>query len=190
MMGWQIRQRRTQAGLTAARVARATGTSETNVAAYEREAKTPGSAVLERLQAAFDAGASSTIFQHDLVTTPRLAASIRRGVKSNWPQSQLLRLVREHRSNSKFVTTPTDRTLFFARPSTTGDRRWDALIVGSTADLFCRADLSAPQWTEGVRTSDWVVSDNPRFEPYLRANSPEPFRSRGVFVDPDVLESI
>jgi transcriptional regulator with XRE-family HTH domain len=190
MMGWQIRQRRTQAGLSAAKVALATGTSETNVAAYEREAKMPGSVVLERLLAAFDAGGSSTIFQHDLITTPRLAASIRRGIKSNWSQSQLLRLVREHRSNSKFVITPEDRALFFARPSTTGDRRWDALIAASTADLFSRAHLGAPQWTEDVRTSDWVVSDNSTFEPYLRENSPEAFRSRGVFVDPDALESV
>jgi|ERR1700722_6268277 len=190
MNSWQIRQRRRQLGLTAAAVARAAGTSETNVAAYERGAKSPGPAVLERLLAALDAGASSTIFQHDLLTTARLAASIRRGIKSNWSQSELLRLVREHRSNSKFVTTPADRTLFFAPPSTTGDTRWDALIAGSTADLFSRARLPAPIWTEGVRTSDWVVSDNPKFEEYLRANSPDHFKSRGVFVDPDALESV
>jgi transcriptional regulator with XRE-family HTH domain len=190
MNGWELRARRRNAGLTAAKVARATGTSETNVAAYERGDKTPGQVVLERLQMAFDAGGESTIFKHNLLTAPRLASVIRAGLRTGWSQNELLRLVREHRSNAKFVTTPKDRALFFARPSTTGDQRWDAMIACSTADLFCRADETAPAWTENVRTPDWIVSDNPRFESFLRKYSPEPFKARGVFVDPASLDSV
>ena len=42
MDGWTLRSRRRKAGLTAAQVARVTGTSESNIAAYERGAKAPG----------------------------------------------------------------------------------------------------------------------------------------------------
>jgi transcriptional regulator with XRE-family HTH domain len=40
--GWTLRSRRRKAGLTAAQVARVTGTSESNIAAYERGAMAPG----------------------------------------------------------------------------------------------------------------------------------------------------
>ncbi len=48
-----------------------------------------------------------------------------------------------------------------------------------------------PAWTENIRLAgEWFVGDNPAFSEYLLAHSPEPFRSRGVMVDPDALESV
>jgi transcriptional regulator with XRE-family HTH domain len=191
MDGWALRELRRKAGLTAAQVARATGTSETNVAAYERGDKVPGPLTRERLTDAIAAGSESPIFVNRLVTVPEAAASIRHGLKSGWSQSELLRIVREHRANFKWVSRPADRKIFFGRPSTTGDRRWDALLAGSSDDLLMRAGVAVPEWTKERRlTSDWFVADSAAFHEYLALHSPEPFRKRGVMVDPDALESV
>jgi transcriptional regulator with XRE-family HTH domain len=189
--GWTLRSRRREAGLTAAQVARVTGTSETNIAAYERGAKVPGSVTLQRILDAIDAGSESVIYVNGLVTTPQAAAAIRFGMRHAWTPRELLRVVREQRPNSKWVSRPIDQRVFFARPSTTGDQRWDALLAGSTEEMAARGKLPIPDWTKGVRLENtWYVTDDPAFNDYLLAHSPQPFRSRGVMIDPSALESV
>ncbi len=177
--------------MTAAQVARVTGTSESNIAAYERGDKAPGPPTLQRILDAIDAGSESPIYRHRLVTAPQAAAAIRRGLRGGWTSRELLRVVREQRSNARWVSSPIDVQVFFARPATTGDRRWDALLAGSTEEMAIRSGLPVPAWTERVRlATTWCVSDVPAFHDYLAAHSPEPFRSRGVMIDPDALESV
>jgi transcriptional regulator with XRE-family HTH domain len=172
-------------------VARVTGTSESNIAAYERGAKVPGPSTLERILDAIDAGSESRIYVNGLVTTPEASAAIRYGLRHRWSDRELLRIVREHRSNAKWMSRPIDQKVFFARPSTTGDRRWDVLIAGSVEDLTARGGTSLPAWTKGVRLhEEWFVADDPAFNDYLLAHSPESFRSRGVMIDPEALESV
>jgi len=191
MNGWTLRERRREAGLTAAQVARVTGTSETNIAAYERGDKVPGSLTMERILGAIDAGSESPIYVHGLVTSPQASATIRLGIRRGWTPRELLRVIREQRSNFKWISRPIDQRVFLGRPSTTGDRRWDALIAGAADELAARSNLPAPQWTEGIRLEDeWFVTDDSAFHEYLVAHSPQPFRSRGVMIDPDALESV
>ena len=167
-----------------------TGTSESNIAAYERGDKVPGPPTLQRILAAIEAGAESGIYVNGLVTMPEASAALRLGIRHGWTTRELLRIVREQRSNAKWVSNPLDQRVFFARPSTTGDRRWDALLAASTEDMAARASLPAPDWTRAARLSgEWFVTDDPAFNDYLLAHSPEPFRSRGVMIDPDALES-
>lgn len=54
-------ERRRAAGLSLRLVARSAGTSETNVAAYERGVKQPRAHTLQRLLAMIDAGGDSAI---------------------------------------------------------------------------------------------------------------------------------
>ena len=61
MDGWTLRSRRRKAGLTAAQVARVTGTSESNIAAYERGAMAPGAFTLQRILNAIEASSESPI---------------------------------------------------------------------------------------------------------------------------------
>ena len=191
MEGWELRRRRREAGLTAAQVARVSGTSESNVAAYERGDKVPGSRTLERILDAIDAGSESRIYVNALVTTPEVSAAIRYGLRHRWTDRELLRIVREQRSNAKWVSRPIDQKVFFARPSTTGDKRWDALIAGSVEDLAVRGHAHLPEWINDVRLDgEWFVTDEPGFRDYLLAHSPESFRSRGVMIDPEALESV
>ena len=62
---------------------------------------------------------------------------------------------------------------------------------GSSEDLLMRAGEAAPEWTKERRlNSNWFIGDSPAFHEYLALHSPEPFRRRGVMVDPDALESV
>jgi transcriptional regulator with XRE-family HTH domain len=189
--GWALRSHRRKAGLSAAQVARVTGTSESNIAAYERGDKVAGSATLQRILDAIEAGSESAIYVNELVTTPQAAAAIRFGIRHAWPPRDLLRVVREQRSNAKWVSHPIDQRVFFARPSTTGDRRWDALLAGSAEEMALRRHVSIPDWTKDVRVENpWYVTNDPGFNDYLTTHSPPSFRSRGVMIDPEALESV
>jgi transcriptional regulator with XRE-family HTH domain len=189
--GWTLRSHRRKAGLTAAEVARVTGTSESNVAAYERGDKVPGAVTLERLVDAIAAGSDSAIYGKGLVTTPQAAAAIRFGLRHDWTPEELLQVVREQRAHAKWVSHPIDQRVFFARPSTTGDRRWDALLAGSIEEMAARRHVHLPERTTGVRLEQtWYVTDDPARHDFLLAHSPEPFRSRGVMIDPGALESV
>jgi transcriptional regulator with XRE-family HTH domain len=189
MDGWTLRSHRRKAGLTAAQVARVTGTSESNIASYERGDKVAGSATLQRILDAVEAGADSAIYVKELVTTPQAAAAIRSGLRHGWLVGELLGVVREHRSNAKWASHPIDQRVFFARPATTGDRRWDALLAGSIEEMAMRRHVPVPDWAKGVRLENaWYVTDAPGHNDYLTAHSPAPFRNRGVMIDPEVLD--
>jgi transcriptional regulator with XRE-family HTH domain len=189
MDGWVLRSHRRKAGLTAAQVGRVTGTSESNIAAYERGDKVPGLSTLQRILDAIEAGADSAIFVKDLVTTPQAAAAVRSGLRHGWMTGELLGVVREQRSHVKWVSHPIDQRVFFARPSTTGDRRWDALLAGSIEEMAVQRHVPVPDWAKGVRLENtWYVTDDPGFIDYLTAHSPPPFRDRGVMIDPEVLD--
>ena len=71
-----LRRHRRDSGLTAMDVARATGTSESNIASYARGDKVPGSRTLQPILDAIDAGPGSPIYVHGLITTPQAAAAI------------------------------------------------------------------------------------------------------------------
>lgn len=189
--GWTLRERRRKAGLTARQVAEAIGTAESNVAAYERGDKVPNAATLARLEQAIGAGASSRVYVNGLLTVPAAAAAIRRGLRSGWPTRDLLRVVRESRANAAWVTSTADVQLFMAAPSTTGDRRWDALLAGSTEELALRRSAPVPAWTRGhaLRTL-WFVSGRRAFDAYALAHSPPSLKVRGVLIDPADLESV
>ncbi len=191
MQPWELRKRRRTAGLTARQVADAIGTAESNVAAYERGAKAPNAMTLSRMVKAIDAGADSPVFVNRLITVPAAAAAIRRGLRSGWPTRDLLRVVRESRANAAWVTNSPDVELFMADPSTTGDRRWDALLAGSTEELALRRSAPVPGWTRGHALSTWwFVGERRVFDAYALAHSPTSLKVRGVMLDPADLESV
>ncbi len=186
-----MRARRRSQGLTLRQVARAAGTSETNVSAYERGRKSPGVRTMRRVLASIDAGAMSCIHTRTLMTAPSTAAAIRHGLFDGWKNADLLRLVREMRSNSAQVVTPADRAIFLAEPSTTGDARWDAMLAGSVEELAMRNAWEVPEWTRGhALPTFWFVGSSPSLRAYAFARSPFQLQVRGVMVDPADLESV
>jgi transcriptional regulator with XRE-family HTH domain len=190
MDGWELRERRGRR-LTLAQVARAAGTSESNVSAYERGAKAPSARTLARLLAAIDAGPDSPVHAHTLLTFPAAAALIRRGLRAGWSTADLLRVVRELRSNERLLTTDADRAAYLAEPSTTGDPRWDAMLAANAENLALRDDRPAPEWSRGhALPTFWFVGSGPALRAYAFARTPISMQVRGVIVDPADLEAV
>ena len=178
-------------GLTLREVARSGGTSEPNVSAYERGAKRPSARTLERLVAVIEAGADSPVHRGQLLTASATAAALRQGLRLGWSTADLLRLVREMRSNATLVAEPADRAAFFAAPSTTGDPRWDAMLAASVEDLCLRHGLDPPAWTIGhALPTFWFVGSSHSLDAYVFARTPISMQVRGVMVDPADLEAV
>lgn len=191
MEGWQLRAERRAKGLTLRQVARAAGTSESNVAAYERGSRRPGTATRTRLCAVVAAGADSPIHRNRLLTSAAAAAALRAGIRGGWVTADLLRVVRELRSNAEFVTTERDRAAFLAVPSTTGDQRWDAMLAGCVEEICLRRGWPVPAWTRGkALPTFWFVGSAPSLAAYAFARSPFPMQVRGIMMDPADLEAV
>lgn len=191
MDGWDLRAERRGAGLTLKQVARAAGTSETNVAAYERGAKRPSVETLARLLAVVRAGGDSPVHRNRLLTVPAAAAALRRGLRAGWPTVDLLRVVREMVSNAKWLHSDADFDAFLSAPSTTGDPRWDAMLAGVAEILALHAGRPVPGWTAGWELGRlWFVSSLPGMDAYALAHTPPPLRIRGVVVDEASLVSV
>ena len=191
MEGWDLRARRLAAGLTAKQVARAAGTSESNVAAYERGAKRPSLRVVERLVAAIAAGKESPIHAYRLVTVPSAAAGIRAGIRAGWPVEDLFRIVIECLNNAASLESEADRAIFFAEPSTTGDPRWDALLAGVVENWFRVAGQDPPAWAAAVAALDapWYVAGIPGMYDWALENTPPELKARGIVLDGRSLQS-
>jgi transcriptional regulator with XRE-family HTH domain len=191
MQGWELRERRRRSGLTLAQVSRASGTAESNVSAYERGAKVPRQRTIRRILATVDAGTSSVVHERRLLTFPAAAAAVRRGVKQGWSTADLLRLVRQVRSDSRWLVTDADRAAFFAEPSTTGDQRWDAMLAANAENLALESGLPVPPWTAGhALPTFWFVGSTPSLHAYAFSRTPISMQVRGVMVDPADLDAV
>lgn len=186
-----LRSSRLASGLSTAALARAAGTSASNVAAYERGVKNPEPLTLARLYALIAVGSNSPIFVHNLLTVPAASAVLRSGLRHGWGSADLLRVVRECLSNAKWAVSQADHAAFMFAPSTTGDRRWDALLAGAIEHHCLKAGVDVPAWTRGKTAGGfWFVGSNKNLHAYALANSPTPLRVRGVLLDPDDLVSV
>jgi transcriptional regulator with XRE-family HTH domain len=191
MHGWELREARRKAGLTLLQLAVAAGTSETNVAAYERGAKTPADATLRRLRDVIAVGAASRIHTERLMTVPAAAAAIRRGLRTGASTAELLRIVREMRTHAGVVASVGERKAFFAAPTTTGDQRWDAMLAGVVEDWALTHGFAPPEWSRGhALPTFWFVGESPGLQVYAFAHSPMSLQVRGVLVDPGDLEAV
>lgn len=126
-----------------------------------------------------------------MLTAPATAAALRHGLRHDWSTADLLRLVREMRSNAALVTAPADVAAFFAEPSTTGDPRWDAMLAASVEDLRLRRGIDPPVWTRGhALRAFWFVGSSRSLDAHAFAHTPISMQVRGVMVDPADLEAV
>lgn len=186
-----MRRLRHRHGLSLAATARAAGTSESNVSAYERGAKQPNPATMTRLTAVIRCGTDSPIHRHRLVTAPAAAAGLRRGLRAGWTTADLLRVVREMRSNAAHLGGVDDHRAFYVAPSTTGDPRWDAMLAGLTEMAALEAGTDVPDWSRRRFLPHlWFVGSLRGFDAYSLAHTPAPLAVRGVVIDRAELESV
>lgn len=187
----ELRRARRRSGLTLAEVARAAGTSATNISAYERGAKPPNQATLTRLATIIRAGARSPIVTRHLVTAPAAAAAIRRGLRAGETTAALLRVIREMRSNAAHLIDDVDIEAFWARPSTTGDERWDALLAAVAEMDALSGGRPVPRWARGHDLPQmWFVGSSPGLHPHSLVTSPSSLAARGIVLDAAALEMV
>ncbi len=187
------RQERAARGLKQADVARAAGTSSSNVSAYEIGSKTPKAGTAARIEACISAGADSPIHRHRLLTVPACAARIRRDLRAGErDNAALLRHVAQMLSHAAHVDDDLDVAAFVSEPSTTGDRRWDTLLAAAVERLVARrAWGDPPTWTNAEPLATcWFVGRNRTLHAYAFAHSPAAMHARGIMVDPADLESV
>ena len=191
MDGAEVRELRLHAGLSVASVACSAGLDELAVAAIESGADTCTRLVLDRVRAMIAAGTESPIHRNHLLTVSALSAALRSGLAAGWPTADLLRMVREMRSNAKFVAAGSCRDAFYFEPESTGDARWDAMVAGCVEDLAMRLGAEPPTWCRGhALDTFWFVGSAPSLWAYAFAHSPFPLHIRGVMVDPGDLEPV
>jgi hypothetical protein len=161
------------------------------VSAYERGVKRTSARTERRLHAVIDAGAGSRVHTARLSTAPATAAALRRGLGAGWSTAQLLRIVRQMRSDAMHVDAERDRAAFYAAPSTTGDPRWDALLAAVVEEDHLHAGRFPPAWTRGhaLRTF-WFVPETASLHAYAFAHSPISMQVRGIMIDPADLEAV
>ncbi len=190
MTSTDLRARRHAAGLTARAVARAAGVSIATVLAYERgNHRNP--VTLHRLVAVIRVDADSPIHRHRLVTIASAATGIRVGLRDGWSSGDLLRMVRESRSNSKFLRNDADRAAFYAQPPSTGDARWDAMLAGVTEMDALGTGHEVPPWCRGHDLPYvWFVGSTAGLRAWALAHTPPSLGDRGVIIDGDALESV
>jgi hypothetical protein len=146
---------------------------------------------MARLTAMIRCGADSPIHRHRLVTVPAAASTLRRGLRAGWSTVDLLRVVREMRSNAKHLRPLDDRNAFYVVPSTTGDRRWDAMLAGLTEMAALDAGTGVPGWSRCRSLPHlWFVGSRRSFDAYALAHTPPPLAVRGVVIDGAELESV
>lgn len=152
----------------------------------------PNHATLARLVAAIAVGEASPIHRSALLSVAATAAAIRADIRAGGASTaDTLRYVREMINNASFVVNDLDRAAFFAAPSTTGDRRWDALLAGVVDCLARQYQFDPPSWTAGRYVVPfWFVGSTPALHAYAYAHSPAPLANRGVFIDPADLVSV
>ncbi len=151
----------------------------------------PSPRTIARLIAVIDAGSASVVHERRLLTAPAAAAAIRQGLRSGWSTADLLRVVRQMRSDYRHLSTTADRAALLAEPSTTGDPRWDAMLAGSVEDLSLRDRTEPPPWCRGhALPTFWFVGSTPSLHAYAFARTPISMQVRGVMVDPADLEAV
>lgn len=83
--------------------------------------------------------------------------------------------------------------LAVARPPSTGDDRYDALIAGVTEVRLAQDRLPLPKWliADSLRLDElWFVDPHSQGDPAVVEATPKPLRRRGVILDAAELESV
>jgi len=105
-------------------------------------------------------GQDSPIHRVALLTVPAYAGAIGADLRAGRsPTVDTLRFVRETINGRFVIDDDFDRIAFFARPSPTGDQRWDALLAG-VVDLVAREHQFDPPTR--LRRSPTAVSSSTR----------------------------
>lgn len=184
-----LRDARNDAGLTQVQLARRAGVSQPVIAAYEAGSREPSVPMLARL---VEATGRNLIMRFEPDRAIYRLCDTARDIAKTRDDSTKLRLVFEFLRSAQDdggsvveLVTPT--------PPSTGDARFDAMLA-AVAEHLCRiANRRPPRWVfspDRYLDTPWWVSTLGSAKRRARANTPVPFRRRGVMIDRHDLVSV
>lgn len=190
---WErARALRKQRGLSQASVAREMGTSQSWVARMESGEVDPGLSAVRRYLDAIGATldvrleeANGSSFRP--MTVSSLGRAARRHARDD---ESLLRLCLQFIDEFREADPASQAGLLEEPPRPTGDARWDAFLAALAEHLAYHGGLPIPRWVgrKGRSlTRWWFLSDLPSVMASAMAESPAAFRSRGIFLTPDLF---
>lgn len=168
-------------------------TRPSNWSAYETGRLQPGAVVAERIDRMRRLSPTSAfVTDRGLLTIAALTVRIKAAL-SEGDDHWALRLVAQFMSDVRGLNEPADWGLAFARPSTTGDLHWDALVA-AVAERECnRRAVPPPRWCTDPATRlrrFWLYGGLEGTFAYALVHSAPEFRNRGVLLDTAELESV
>lgn len=188
---------RERLGLSQSRVAVLLGTSQPNVSRYEDGTLVPGSVVGGRLQALVNLDDGSLFSVNPVGTIPAYAVQIRRALLAGSDRDVMTRLIVQLSDDFRSLSSGPDRKLFLSEPSSTGDRRYDALLAGLAVHLCREAEVeSTPPWTRNLdrylQQLWWYgpAGDIPALRAIAFRDTPSSLRVRGVVFSGRNLDSV
>lgn len=128
------------------------------------------------------------------MTLGSLADVVRAELRAPHPdQNFLVRMVAQAISDYRALTTESDRGRFLARPISTGDRRWDAMLAAVAEREARRSAYPIPEWVYDsayVLSPWWFLSPTDSLRAYSLQHSAPEFAVRNIFIDAASLESV
>lgn len=106
-------------------------------------------------------------------------------------ESERRRLVLEFVEEYRWEPRDQQAVLLDARPESTGDQKYDALLAALAEHLAYHSDLSVPDWAyDDDRFLDqwWFPVDLPAVRADALVHSPGAFRIRGIFIGSGALD--
>jgi len=192
-----LRSARARLAVTQGRAADLLGTRQSNISAYEQGVLQPGSVVAARVRAFTALSQDSEYGRFRVGSMPLHAAVMRADLKAGRDSEVLLRRIIQLSDDFTTLTQPADRTFFLTQPSTTGDRRFDALLAGLAVHLCRQSGLDrTPDWTrhpDRYLSRVWwfgAAENVPALRARILQESPASMRSRGVMFSARELESV
>ncbi len=179
--------------LTQQELAKAAGTSQSAIAAYERGRRIPK---LETLTSLLEACgyevnlAAAPRIRRGALSLKQIATVMAEDLRTGRPEDAL-RLVFGFADDFRGSSIAGQRSLIADEPEATGDRRFDALLAGTAEFFAAQARVPLPGWVDSPgRFCEpfWVVASSPGLEPYVIAHSPAAFSRHGVFIAREVFD--
>lgn len=126
-----------------------------------------------------------------------VAEQVRIGLRDEWSESDLVRLIADAVHEFELIESATDRWSYLEKePRPTGDSGWDAVLAGLVVHMARLAAFErTPSWSRDLSryspTFRWIgLSPDSEMKAYVFQRTPVYFKSRGVMIDAANLASV
>jgi hypothetical protein len=124
------------------------------------------------------------------------ASAIGQGLASDWPTSDLVRLMAQAVADFDALSDEAARDAFVMEPALIGDDAWDAAIAALAVHLCRRGGFArTPEWTRASerycpRITWLTLPADSKLQAFVLQRTPIYFKARGIMLDEANLVSV